>query len=256
MPASVVLCTASYDHTIRFWEAPTAHCYRSLQYNESQINRLQITPDKTYLAAAANPHIKLYEINSNNPSPLRSFESHTGNVTALGFHKENKWMFSSSEDRTVKIWDIRAAGCQRDYESSAAINDAVLHPNQGEILSGDLNGNIRVWDLTANACRYELIPDGSTPVRSISIAADASLVAASNNRGICFVWKLSEGNGGAFEPIHKIEAHKTYCIRALLSPDGKYLATCSADGSIKLWSIEKDFALFKVLKGHDRWVWD
>eukprot|EP01083_Nonionella_stella_P152835 490338_1 len=156
MPASVVLCTASYDHTIRFWEAPTAHCYRSLQYNESQINRLQITPDKTYLAAAANPHIKLYEINSNNPSPLRSFESHTGNVTALGFHKENKWMFSSSEDRTVKIWDIRAAGCQRDYESSAAINDAVLHPNQGEILSGDLNGNIRVWDLTANACRYEL----------------------------------------------------------------------------------------------------
>eukprot|EP01083_Nonionella_stella_P266136 900690_1 len=66
---------------------------------------------------------------------------------------------SNSQIQTVKTMRFgrySASGCQTDYESSAAINDAVLHPNQGEILSGDLNGNIRVWDLTANACRYEL----------------------------------------------------------------------------------------------------
>jgi WD40 repeat protein len=32
---SVVLATAGYDHTIRFWEATTGRCYRTLQYTDS-----------------------------------------------------------------------------------------------------------------------------------------------------------------------------------------------------------------------------
>ena len=41
--SSVVLATAGYDHTIRFWEATSGLCYRTLQYAESQVNRLEIT---------------------------------------------------------------------------------------------------------------------------------------------------------------------------------------------------------------------
>lgn len=37
----------------------------------------------------------------------------------------------------VKIWDLRAPGCQREYESRAAVNTVVLHPNQGELISGE-----------------------------------------------------------------------------------------------------------------------
>ena len=36
----------------------------------------------------------------------------------------------------MKIWDLRAPGCQREYESRAAVNTVVLHPNQGELISG------------------------------------------------------------------------------------------------------------------------
>ena len=35
----------------------------------------------------------------------------------------------------------------------------MLHPNGTELISGDQNGNIRVWDLTANACSCELVPE-------------------------------------------------------------------------------------------------
>ncbi|MBA0551282.1 hypothetical protein Gorai_023494, partial [Gossypium raimondii] len=153
---SVILATASYDHTIRFWEAKSGRCYRTIQYPDSQVNRLEITPDKRYLAAAGNPHIRLFDINSSSPQPVMSYDSHTNNVMAVGFQCDGKWMYSGSEDGTVKIWDLRAPGCQREYESRGAVNTVVLHPNQTELISGDQNGNIRVWDLTANSCSCEL----------------------------------------------------------------------------------------------------
>ena len=36
----------------------------------------------------------------------------------------------------AQVWDVRARGCQREYESRAPVNCAVLHPNQGELISG------------------------------------------------------------------------------------------------------------------------
>jgi hypothetical protein len=35
-----------------------------------QVNRLEITPDKRFLAAAGNPHIRLFDVNSNSPQPV------------------------------------------------------------------------------------------------------------------------------------------------------------------------------------------
>lgn len=38
---------------------------------------------------------------------VRSFDSHTNNVMAVGFQCDGNWMYSGSEDGTVKIWDLR-----------------------------------------------------------------------------------------------------------------------------------------------------
>jgi len=143
---SVVLATAGYDHTVRFWEATRGVCYRTLQYSDSQVNRLEITPDKQYLAAAGNPHVRLFEVNTSNPQPVTSYDGHTGNVTAVGFEQHGRWMYTGSEDGTVKIWDLRAGGYQREYESRGAVTSVVLHPNGSELMSADQNGNVRVWD--------------------------------------------------------------------------------------------------------------
>ena len=61
-------------------------------------------------------------------------------------------------------------------------------PHKGVIPSaGDQHGNIRVWDLTANACSCELVPEVGTAVRSLTVAMDGSLVVAANNQGALIV---------------------------------------------------------------------
>ena len=85
----VVLATAGYDHTIRFWEALSGACIRTIQHPES-INQLAISPDKRILATAGNLQVRLYDINSTNPNPISTYEGHTKIVTAVQFQSQGR----------------------------------------------------------------------------------------------------------------------------------------------------------------------
>jgi len=220
------------------------------------VNALEITPDKRLLAAAGNPHVRLFDCLGSSSQPVTSYSGHTSNVTSLGFQKESKWMYTGSEDGSIKIWDLRAPGCQRDFRGKSPISGVTLHPNQVDLVSVDEDGNLRVWDLKATTCGVDIIPDGKIPLRSVTVATDASVVVAANNRGGCFVWKFTGSRASELELLHKFDAHPTYILKCVLSPDGKTLATTSADKTISLWNVEKNFELERTLTGHQAWVWD
>jgi len=63
---------------------------------------------------------------------ISAHEGHTGNVVSVGFQRDSKWMYTGSEDGTIKVWDLRTPGPQRDYDHFAPVNTVTLHPNQVE----------------------------------------------------------------------------------------------------------------------------
>jgi hypothetical protein len=44
--------------------------------------------------------VRLFEVNSNDPQPVMSYDGHAGNVTAVGFQKDSKWMFTGEWPET------------------------------------------------------------------------------------------------------------------------------------------------------------
>ncbi|KAF9458669.1 WD40 repeat-like protein [Collybia nuda] len=260
---SVILVTGSYDHEIRFWEAWSGICSRTIaRTGESGVSITFITDPtcKRLLAAAIHKKVNIYEISSASSEPLVTFDAHTMNVTSISFHSEGKWLVTGSEDGTIKIWDLRSSQLHRTYDNSAPVNDVCIHPNQGELISCDQAGSIKQWDLSDNICSHELTPAGDVPIRSVSLASDGSCLVAGNNKGQCYVWKVNEESSGLprFQAVTRFHAHNKYLTRCLLSPDAKYLATCSADTTIKIWSISPnyEFKQERTLMGHQRWVWD
>ncbi|XP_066316392.1 target of rapamycin complex subunit LST8-like [Miscanthus floridulus] len=146
-------------------------------------------------------------------------------------------------------------------EASWHISSTDPNPNPKELISGDQNGNIRVWDLAANSCSCELVPEVDTAVRSLTVMWDGSMVVAANNHGTCYVWRLLKGTQTItyFEPLHKLQAHDGYILKCLLSPEfcdpNRYLAIASSDHTVKIWNVD-GFKLERTLVGHQRWVWD
>ncbi|KAG7086648.1 RNase P and RNase MRP subunit, variant 2 [Marasmius oreades] len=222
---SVILVTGSYDHEIRFWEAWSGICSRTItRTGESgQVNRLAISPDKRLLAAAIHKKVNIYDIASASSEPLITFEGHTKNVTSVSFHSEGKWLVTGSEDSTIKIWDLRSGHLHRTYDNSNPVNDVCVHPNQGELISCDQSGSIKQWDLSENICSHELTPAGKIPIRSVSLALDGSCLVAGNNKGQCYVWKVNDESSGypRFQAVTTFHAHNKYLTRCLLSPDVK-----------------------------------
>lgn len=204
-------------------------------------------------------------------------------------------MVTSSEDGTVKIWETRSGSVQRSYSHGCPVNDVVIHPNQGEIISCDRGGSVRIWDLAENNCSHQLIPEEDVPVASVTVASDGSTLCAGTNsvsrcspavrylldlanmtQGNVYVWHLLQyREKTTLVPITHFQAHSNYITRVLLSPDVKHLATCSADHTAKIWEVKdlesmlpiagqaspdpknpKPFKLESILTGHQRWVWD
>ncbi|ODN77942.1 hypothetical protein L202_05039 [Cryptococcus amylolentus CBS 6039] len=184
---SVILCTAGYDHTIRFWEAWSGICCRqiTLQPGWKQVNRLAISPNKAFVAAAGNNTVRIWDISSMSNSPIASLEGHSGNVVALAYSALGKWIVTGGEDGCVKVWDTRTAQTQRMYTHDCPVNDVVIHPNQGELISCDQSGSVKIWDLAENSCTHELVPDEDVPIRTVCISSDGNtLVAANDNESL------------------------------------------------------------------------
>lgn len=115
-------------------------------------------------------------------NPIATLDGHHGNVTAIAWHCDAKWLVTGSEDGTLKIWDTRTSRAQRIYDHSAPVNDVVVHPNQGELISCDQAGAVKVWDLSVNKCSHELVPVPDLPMRSVTVASDGSCLVAGNNK--------------------------------------------------------------------------
>eukprot|EP00074_Homo_sapiens_P099688 XP_016879039.1 target of rapamycin complex subunit LST8 isoform X4 [Homo sapiens] len=106
----VILATAGYDHTVRFWQAHSGICTRTVQHQDSQVNALEVTPDRSMIAAAGYQHIRMYDLNSNNPNPIISYDGVNKNIASVGFHEDGRWMYTGGEDCTARIWDLRCGG--------------------------------------------------------------------------------------------------------------------------------------------------
>lgn len=105
------------------------------------MNALEITPDRSMIAAAGTctldpdppsllslsrhshssvypvplgyQHIRMYDLSSNNPNPIISYDGVNKNIASVGFHEDGRWMYTGGEDCTARIWDLRCGAVGR-----------------------------------------------------------------------------------------------------------------------------------------------
>jgi len=122
------------------------------------------------------------------------------------------------------------------------------------VVTGNDAGVVEVWgtDDGKRLCSLQL---GQTPIRSIEPIPGTDRAVVACRDGVTAVVRIS---GSALEEIRRVKAHERPITHVATSPDGRWFATASADGSAKVWTTDAG-ELVATLVGADKdpaWVWD
>ena len=276
MSRDIVLISSGYDNVIRFWSNfnPGTQCKAEIEFNENAINVLELSPNRDYVAFAAGNSVKFLDLNTLNPNPVLSIDSHEGLISSVIIPPNlNNCFISAGEDSSIRVNDTRVGKAVKTFYHPNYVNSICISNNNKEIIGADENGNIKVWDISKsdnNVPKSEYnsnINEEGLAFRSISFCESEGFLVGAKSNGNVYVFNYENGK---LEENNHFEAHKTYITKCLLSPEYNMLATCSADSEIKLWErkplteeednknkkYSKNFYLKQRLIGHNKWVWD
>jgi WD40 repeat protein len=117
-PVANTLASASWDATVRVWNASDGRLLQTLTGHTDQVYFVAWSPDGRILASASRDQtIRLWE------AELGTFRAtlhgHTAEVVGLAFTPDGQSLLSCSQDRTLRVWDVERAQCMRVIQGHA-----------------------------------------------------------------------------------------------------------------------------------------
>ncbi len=140
-----LLATASWDKTVKLWDARTGQELRTLHGHTSTVMSVAFAADGQVLATASlDKTVKLWDTRTG--QELRTRRAHAHEVWSVAF-ADGQVLASASYDGTVKVWDTRTGQELRTLRGHTGEVASVAFTGDGQVLaSASEDKTIKLWD--------------------------------------------------------------------------------------------------------------
>jgi WD40 repeat protein len=202
-----------------------------------------------------------YVYNCHNNYKLLKTLEHSSEVYSVAFNHDGTKIVSGSDDKVVRIWDVKTGELLKTLEGhkrrvkSVAFNIGKYDKKPStKIVSGtpsDTNNepfgtpekSLRVWDLETG--EFIRMKNPGT-VNSAAFNHDGNLIVSGNFTGQVSIWNVKTG-----ELLKKMIGHTNGVPSVVFNHDGTKIVSGSRDKTVRVWDVATG-NLLKILKGHTK----
>jgi WD40 repeat protein len=239
-PQDLLLASSSCDTTIKLWDLLTGECIHTLTEHTQFVFSVKFSPLGDRLVSSSfDTSIKVWDVASG--LCLQTMQAHSRAAVEALFSPNGKQIISASQDLTLRIWEqLESDNWQCTKVLSGHQNNiwSIALDSKGKILiSGDLSGVLKFWDMESLQCSKTLF-SVSKAFRSLAFHPAGDLLASSCDNGQIYLWDINND-----KCLNATLAHQMSVWQIAFIAQGQLLASCSMDGSVKLWDVVKNESL-------------
>ncbi|XP_041833714.1 apoptotic protease-activating factor 1 isoform X2 [Melanotaenia boesemani] len=242
-----LLATCSSDRKVKVWNAERGRLLRVFEEeHEEQVNHCVFTNTtrRRLLATCSNDrglNVKLWNLNK--PSSQNTMFGHFEPVNHCCFSPDDTYMSTSSNDGTVKLFQVSSANEWKTINVKSLFTDSddeevfikcSTWTADGKRIICAARNAVLVFDVDTSDMLLEIRTNRLSTVQYCHACPTSNLLAIAFSNYTVELWDLEENQKKA-----DCSGHLSWVYRVQFSPDGSQLLSCSDDQTVRLWETEK-----------------
>ncbi|MEM7132443.1 MAG: BTAD domain-containing putative transcriptional regulator [Chloroflexota bacterium] len=261
-PDGSQLASSSGDQTLRLWDVETGYPTQIMTGYAKPVNTLTFSLDGRVLVSGGNDQaIHVWDVATSGEEVVLNdiathshmLSGHTNLLWSVAIRQDGNVVASSSEDMTIRLWDMRSRQPMHILQQQKHIITTVAFSPDGKTLaSSSFDHSVCLWDVRTGQYLAQLVDTDAESTDhgawSSTYSPDGLILAVGYHGGRIVMWDTQTG-----EKSLTLEGHTSWVRSLAFSQDGALLASASNDRTVCLWDARSGKRI-KVLDGHDDWV--